>query len=138
MKFSIRSLLLCAVPVAVVSSVIGLSLREQQRARHEDAQFAVAFLVCDYLDANKKQWPPNWKALKPFHDTRFPSETFEELQNAVFLDFTIDGTDLLETCVNSQLASEFKPIRSKVWGNAPIEDNPNFHILRHVARVIMY
>ena len=138
MKFSIRSLLLCAIPVAIASSVIALAVREKQRTRNEDEQFAVAFLVCDYLDANQKQWPPNWNALKPFHDTRFPDENFTDLQNHVFLDFTVDTTNLLETCVNTQLASEFKPIRSKVWDNESFEENPNSIILRHVGRVIMY
>ena len=137
-KFSIRSLLLYAIPVAIASSVIALAVREKQRPRNEDEQFAVAFLVCDYLDANQKQWPPNWNALKPFHDTRFPDENFTDLQNHVFLDFTVDTTNLLETCVNTQLASEFKPIRSKVWDNESFEENPNSIILRHLGRVIMY
>ena len=135
MKFSIRSLMLCALLIAVVATVI---LRDQQRKRAAEAQIIVAFLVCDYLDANRSQWPPNWEALKPIHDARFPNETFEKLQNYVLLDFTIDGTALLETNVNAQLASDFKPIRSKSWHWQGYEEDPNLEILQHVGRIIMY
>ena len=146
MNLSLRSLLLCVVLFTAAISVIAIGMRHQgrnsaeevQRAESELRQTVVAYLVCDYLDTNKKQWPPNWEALEPFHDARFPNVPFDELQNHVTLDFTIDTSRLLETCVNAQLAADFKPIRSKTPGVEAYEQNPNSVILRHVGRMIMY
>ena len=146
MNLSLRFLLLCVVLVTAAISVFAIGMRHQgrntagevQREESELRQTVVAYLVCDYLDTNKNQWPPNWEALKPFHDARFPKVPFDELQRHVTLDFTIDPSRLLETCVNAQLAADFKPIRSKTRGDEAYEQDPNAVILRHVGRIIMY
>ena len=140
MNFSIRSLLIGLSLCGIAAAVIASELHHRKRMRNETCQMAVAWLVCDYLDANQRQWPQDWDALQSFYDARFPNETsysFAEFKDRVLVDFTIDGTELLAICVNPKRAAKFDPIRS-IYGDNPREENPNLAILNHVGRMICY
>lgn len=131
------SVSLCGIIAAVIAS----ELQHRKLMQDEIAQMAVAFLVCDYLDANHRHWPPDWDALKPYYDSRFPNEkeyTFERLQDRILLDFSIDGPGLLGVCVNPKRAAAFEPIRSKLGNYEFREENPNWIILDHVGRMISH
>ena len=141
MKYSIRLLLIATVLASIVAYLIAAELRSTARVRNEDAQIICAVLVCDYLDENQNQWPPDWETLKPFFDTRYPNgndPSFDDIQEEVVVDFEVDGTKLLETCVNEKMASAFNPIQSSRMDLNTRTQNPNWMVLNYVGRMITY
>jgi len=139
MKYSIRFLLLVTALAMIGAILISRDMHSKARSKNEDAQLIVAVLVCDYLDDHQNQWPPNWDALKLLFDEKYSNGgqySFDDLQTEVSVDFDIDGSKLLETCVNDQLKMEFKPIRSQREHFDDQTQNPNSLILNYIGRMV--
>ena len=141
MKYSIRLLLIAMVFGSIAAYLIAAEFRSSARMRNEDAQIITAVLVCDYLDANQNQWPTDWNKLEQFFNTRYPNGndlSFDDIQTEVSVDFKIDGTKLLETCVSRTMSAKFRPIESKRTNLESRAANPNSMVLNHVGRMITY
>ena len=141
MKFSIRSLLLCLAISGIVAALIASDLRHRDRVQTAEAQVLVALLVCDYLDENDNEWPKSWSDLDTFNDQLkrgLPEKTLRQIQECVSIDFTIDGSTLLELSTSPKRAESFKPIRPKFGDNRYQNEDPNLMVLEHVGRMITY
>ena len=140
MNFSIRSLLVVLLLCAIAAAIIASDVRRKSLLRTEDSQLIVAILVSEYLDANNNEWPKDWSSLSPLFE-KMPQGsryTFSEIQNRVDLDFSIDGSELLQICTSPKRAATFRPIRPKHGVGEFEMMDPNAWLLDHVGRMIMY
>ena len=104
-QFRLRTLLIALTMIGIIVGVVSMYFHHVNRTtRNAYAQWWVADMVIEHLDANNSDWPTNWEDLRDDYDVCVAKSgqpwSFEELKRRVFVNWEINSSELANEITN--------------------------------------